>query len=341
MKIAFLIVGTLDVRGGIKRICEYATQLAKRGHQVDILCKQVEHPHWLPERYYGGFNLVSFKGYGQAKYDVAIATGGRAANKLGRMDGAKLKIYSVVMQESLNKPTEKHGKVIDRDKWLSDPFNQNWVYIANSTWLKELTENKFGQKCHLIHNGVNNDRLRPIQVPKKGKLNLLAYGRSDGWKGGARSAQAAELVSKTVEGVHLVSYGQSKGPITFLPMTFHKQPHQGKFAEVYCSADMFLQSSRFEGFCNTAFESMACGVPVVSTDCVGIEDFCIHEETALLVPIDDIEAMAQSVIRLHKDKELYDHIRNNALSKCGEFQWDIEMQKLEHVFATELEARYG
>lgn len=338
MKITFIIAGSFDVRGGVKRIFEYATRLARRGHQVDIMAEQADQPAWLPTSIYNGFNIVSFRDYSVHKTDVAIATGGKGGRRLARMKNAKVKVYSVVMQESLNKPTEKHGRDIDRDKFLSDCYQQKWLYIANSSWLKDLVETQFGQKCHLIKNGVNSDILHPVDVPKTAPLSVLCYGRSEGWKGGQRSARAAELASKEIPGIKIVSYGQSKGPITWLPLTHYRVPDQKNLAKVYCSADIFLQSSRFEGFCNTGFEAMACGVPVISTKIVGIEDFCIDEETALLVPVDDPQAMADAIVRLHRDKDLYNKLRTNGLEMIKNFQWDNEMAKLESILQEALHA---
>ena len=336
MKIVYLVPGTLDVRGGVKRIVEYATKLAGRGHDVEIMCDELTQPDWLPKNLYKGFKLSTMRDYATIETDVAIATGGRSARRLARMINAKVKVYSVVMQESLNKPTIKHEKFIDRDQFLRDCYNQNWVYIANSSWLKNLVENEFKQKCHLIHGGVNHEIIKPLDGLRSDGVRCLVYGRSDGWKGGARSARAAELANKTLNNVEIISYGQSKGPVSSLPTQHHRIPEQNKLASIYSSAHMFLQSSRFEGFCNTAFEAMACGTPVISTNIRGIEDFCIAEETCLMVPTDDEPAMADAIVRLAKDNLLWTKLRNNGLEMVKKFDWDTEMQKLENVFSDAL-----
>jgi glycosyltransferase involved in cell wall biosynthesis len=40
----------------------------------------------------------------------------------------------------------------------------------------------------------------------------------------------------------------------------------GRAPEMYSAADVILQPSRLEGFCATVYESMACGVPTVTSD---------------------------------------------------------------------------
>lgn len=328
------------MRGGVKRIIEYATRLAHRGHDVDVLCEDLEQPAWLPKDIYNGFKLKSFRDYQFCETDVAIATGGRSARRLGRMQRAKVKVYSVVMQESLNKPTVKHGQEIDRDRFLEDPYKQNWIYVANSSWLQKLVETEYNQKCHLILNGINEQILKPIDgLRDPDKFICLAYGRSEGWKGGARSARAAELARAEIKNLELLSYGQSKGPVTNIPLRHHRCPDQHMLAQIYASAHVFLQSSRFEGFCNTAFEAMACGTPVITTDIRGIEDFCIPNETALFVPPDDERAMANEIIKLSKDPYLWQTLRKNGLRKVQEFSWNAQMEKLEDIFVQALHAK--
>lgn len=332
MKITYIVPGKLDVRGGVKRIAEYATRLAHRGHQVEIMCEETKQPNWLPQKYYNGFKIVSARGYPEIETDVAIATGGRSARRLARMKNAKVKVYSVVMQESLNKPTIKRGEFIDRDKYLGDCYLQDWIYVANSSWLKNLVEREFHQKCHLVFGGVNHDILKPLDFRDPKFFTCLVYGRSDGWKGGARSAISAEIANKTLKNIKLVSYSQSKGPITTLPLKHYMIPDQSILSQIYSSADVFLQSSRFEGWCNTAFEAMACGTPVVTYNIYGIEDFCFNEETALIVPANDEEAMADAIIRLQKDKQLWQKLRSNGLEFLKNFNYDMEIEKLENIF---------
>ena len=51
-------------------------------------------------------------------------------------------------------------------------------------------------------------------------------------------------------------------------------------------------------------EAMARGLPVVSTDLVGIPELVRHEETGLLVPPDDVPALAAALHRLREDDVL-------------------------------------
>lgn len=69
-------------------------------------------------------------------------------------------------------------------------------------------------------------------------------------------------------------------------------------------ADAFLLSSLSEGISNAVLEAMACGLPVVTTDCGGMREAVTDGVEGFVVPVRNSGAMAAALERLARDREL-------------------------------------
>ncbi|MCR9259122.1 MAG: glycosyltransferase family 4 protein [Pseudomonadaceae bacterium] len=76
----------------------------------------------------------------------------------------------------------------------------------------------------------------------------------------------------------------------------------GNMAQWYERADLFVMSSRYEGFPNALVEAMSYGVPVLSTACdTGPDEIVEHCQNGMLVPVksecDELQAGLETMMR--------------------------------------------
>lgn len=82
--------------------------------------------------------------------------------------------------------------------------------------------------------------------------------------------------------------------------------HNSELPKIINSFDMFCCNSvmNSESFGVAAVEAMACGIPVVVSDADGFAEVVVHEQTGLIVPKGNVEAITEAMYRLLKDPEL-------------------------------------
>jgi glycosyltransferase involved in cell wall biosynthesis len=94
------------------------------------------------------------------------------------------------------------------------------------------------------------------------------------------------------------------------------------------AADMFVLPSAHEGFGLVFLEAMHCGLPVIASSSGGQTDFLRDGETGFLVPVGDVEVLAERILRLADDEGLR--------RRMSEF--NVEYVKRFHI--SEVAARY-
>ena len=87
---------------------------------------------------------------------------------------------------------------------------------------------------------------------------------------------------------------------------------QERVNELLPIADLLLMPSELESFGLAALEAMACKVPAIATRVGGIPELIDHNETGLLYPVGEVEAMAQGALELLGDKPRLDAMRSAA-----------------------------
>jgi len=177
------------------------------------------------------------------------------------------------------------------------------------------------KRSAVIPNPIESQRYENLKDISKRKKVIVSAGRLIPLKGYDVLLKAFSKVSDVFPDYNLVIYGEGgeRESLSVLSKTLgisHKVNFPG-FSEDIISdiydASVFVLSSHHEGMPNTLMEAMACGIPCVSTDCeMGPRELIDDGVNGLLVPVGDVDKMADAIISLLSSSEFASSLGKNA-----------------------------
>jgi glycosyltransferase involved in cell wall biosynthesis len=88
-------------------------------------------------------------------------------------------------------------------------------------------------------------------------------------------------------------------------------PSRAELARAYHALDVYAVTSRQEGGPKAVLESMATGVPLVTTRVGQAPELVVDRENGILADVDDLEALAAGVERIRDDTDLGHRLREH------------------------------
>jgi glycosyltransferase involved in cell wall biosynthesis len=106
---------------------------------------------------------------------------------------------------------------------------------------------------------------------------------------------------------------------------------QKELSKLYASSDMFCLPSTNEGFPLTILEAMACGLPIITTDHAGYDDYLDRNFVKLINPeVSEIKKSIKELIENKKKiKDMSNYSRKTVEKK---FSWEVNVNELEKMF---------
>ena len=167
---------------------------------------------------------------------------------------------------------------------------------------------------------------------------LLFHGRVDRRKGVLDLLDACDVLRRRGRRFRLVvsGIGPDLEPVRDragrdVELTGYTAPEDAP--EVYRRCDVFVSPTYSEGFSNTILEAMASGLPVVSTDSVGVVDCLRDGDNGLLHEPGDVAGLAARLELLLDEQPLRERLAARALDEVRElYSWPVLAQSIDAVY---------
>jgi starch synthase len=109
-----------------------------------------------------------------------------------------------------------------------------------------------------------------------------------------------------------------------------------RLAEEYRRATVFCLPSIDDGFGMVVLEAMAYGLPVIVSTHVGASEIMIHGVHGLVFPVRDVDALADCLVTLYRDREKALWMGENALKLAQEYTWERYADQLIQFYKSAL-----
>jgi glycosyltransferase involved in cell wall biosynthesis len=105
-------------------------------------------------------------------------------------------------------------------------------------------------------------------------------------------------------------------------------------------SDIFVLSSRYEGLPMAMLEAMACGLPVIATDCrSGPREILQNGECGNLVPVGNEAAMADAILELLEDSTQRERLSEHGKERVKEYLAPEIVRQYEEIICREASSR--
>ena len=202
------------------------------------------------------------------------------------------------------------------------PFKSTFDFLINELKTDE-------NKLRLVNYGVDHSQFFPGEKPVNQVKKVLFVGAVNKGKGIDSLVKSWDLVINEFPDTELLI--ASKGWDTeYIISLIEKCRHKNKIRrlgfiperdlrEAYLNADISIFPSRY-GFGLSTLESMACGTPTISGRTLDAPEFV--GDAGLLVNPDDLNDIAEKILLLLKDEDLYQELILKGINKARIYTWE-------------------
>jgi glycosyltransferase involved in cell wall biosynthesis len=352
MRITF-ILPYAGLSGGVRVVATYARKLKERGHDVRVVSTP-RRPKGLRDKarsFLRGEGWNASHGHGShfaadiehhvidrwrpivdadvPDGDIVVATWWETAEWAWNLSARKgTKVHFVQGYEAFgSQPTQRV------DAALALPIDK----ITIAQWLVDLLHLKApGARVAIVPNSVDLTQFTAPERHKQRKPTVGMIYTPAHLKGCDIAIEAFRLATPNIPGLKMIAFGESEPDANVFPpgVTYTQKPAQKDIPGLYASCDVWLWSSRSEGFGLPILEAMACRTPVIATP-AGAAPELLSGGGGFLVKPEDPEDMARAIERVSRMKDpQWLPLSEAAYRTATKFTWDQATDLFEAALIT-------
>jgi glycosyltransferase involved in cell wall biosynthesis len=264
---------------------------------------------------------------------------------IGRLIADKCKVKTVIhLHDSLKMPY--WIKIAQRSM-----AQRTDLAVAVSSYIKKYGVQEYGLDADKItvlynaidcsafnfsHPGYREALCQELKIDVQKRL-IVIIGRLSKMKGQDHAIRAMEILGKTYHGAALLIVGE--GPLhTKLELMAKRLNLQdivrftgqrSDIPKLLSAIDLVAMPSMFgEGFPFVAIEAIASGKPVVAYDVAGIPEVVLHNKCGFIVPVGDVQGLADGMLHLLSDPNTYHRLSQGGLKHAKKYALRDHVSKL-------------
>jgi glycosyltransferase involved in cell wall biosynthesis len=355
MRITF-VLPTVGMSGGIIVIAIYARALAAAGHQVVLISPPPREPSlrekvrslvkerkWpspldrplspldgtlLDHRILDRWRAPTDEDLPDA--DVVVATWWETAEWVNALSDAKgVKVYFVQGHEVFDYlPVER----------CRNTYTMPLAKIVVSKWLANVIQNEYGASVlDIVPNSVDRKVFHASRRGKQGNPTVgFLYNRAPN--------KAVDLTLKVItalrtrfQDLRVLAFGaETPAGESDFPcyIEFRHLPAKEEIRDLYAQCDVWLSTSRSEGFNMTVMEAMACRTPAVATRTGWPVEAIETGRNGFLADVDDMEGIVAGAISLLSlPDEDWRAASDRAHATVADSSWDVSANRFARALA--------
>ena len=196
---------------------------------------------------------------------------------------------------------------------------KNLILVTPSKWLANLVKESYlsEYKVEVINNGIDLDVFKPIKSNFREQYRLenkfILLGVANVWDRRKGLGYLIELANTLNEDYKVVIVGVTEKQKKKLPrniLAITRTNNINELAEIYSSADVFLNPTLEDNFPATNLEAIATGIKVITFDTGGSSE-CINNNNGIVIKEKSVYKLKEAIIKVKNESTMKNYINLN------------------------------